>query len=257
MTDHPAPPLNASPDVSEPMTEAIAAYALDALPPEEHAAVVAHLAANPAARALLDEYRAVVDMMPYAAVPSAPPPALKDDLLRAAREQRKPRRLKVLAYWCAPAIAACLLLSLVVWNVALQSHRAPAPSAAQQFASIASQPGVEMYSMAADTAAPGSWGRVYLTHDGKQTGVTVRGLPQLTQGHVYQLWFRRDDQSRVSVGTFTVDASGAAVLVTTVPRSDRPYVSCGVTEEPHGGSPAPTGPRVLASGVWMAPENGY
>lgn len=61
---------------------------------------------------------------------------------------------------------------------------------------------------------------------------------------VYQLWLIRDGQ-RTSGGTFTVDANGRGQVPIHPPLPIREYQSMGVTVEPTGGSPGPTGARVL------------
>jgi len=255
MHDTPPPPA-AIPDA---MAEAIAAYALEALPPDEEAKVVAYLAAHADARAMFEEYRAIVGLLPYATVPSAPPPFVRDGVLRSIRGERTRRRFRFMPAWprfrFAPAIAACLLLGLLLWNVGLQmrvGHTAPTPLA--DTAPFFGTPGLISYEMLPQPAAPGSSGRIYLSPDRKQTAFAVANLPALPPDRTYQLWFRLNDQTRVSIATFGVDASGAAVMVLPVPADGRAYISCGITQEPRGGSPNPTGPRILSSLEWPQPE---
>ena len=104
--------------------------------------------------------------------------------------------------------------------------------------------------MAPQPDAPNASGRVYLTPDLSQAAMAVWKLPPLPPDRTYQLWFRLDDQTRVSVTTFSVDEKGAAVIRLNVPPMSHPYVQCGITSEPRGGSPQPTGPRILASEPW-------
>ncbi|MGI8856728.1 MAG: anti-sigma factor, partial [Thermomicrobiales bacterium] len=84
--------------------------------------------------------------------------------------------------------------------------------------------------------------------------MAVWKLPPLPPDRTYQLWFRLDDQTRVGITTFSVDAKGAAVMRLDVPPMAHAYVQCGITMEPRGGSPQPTGPRILASQQWPAPS---
>ncbi|MCA1666792.1 MAG: anti-sigma factor [Thermomicrobia bacterium] len=253
MSDQPTnPPLS---DLPDGMAEAIAAYALEALPPDEEATVVAYLAAHPEARLLCEEYRSIVGMLPYAAALSDPPPFLREGVLRAIRGERTRRRFSMprIGYRFASAIAACLLLGLLFWNVGLQlriNHDDTAATAA----SFWSQPGLISYEMLPADAAPHSTGRIYLSPNGTQTGFAVSGLPALPSDKTYQLWFRLEDQTRVSIATFAVDPTGSAVMVLPVPPHSHAYISCGITEEPRGGSPTPTGPRVLTSLEWPAPS---
>ena len=71
-------------------------------------------------------------------------------------------------------------------------------------------------------------------------------LPQLPEGRQFQLWLLRKDEPRVvSAGAFTPDTANRS----TVYFDDASLVSeislLAVTEEPEGGSSAPTGTRIL------------
>ena len=249
MSDQPInPPLS---DLPDSMAEAIAAYALEALPPDEEVAVAAYLTAHPEARALCAEYQSIVGMLPYTAAPSELPPFLREGVLRSIRDARRHRRFGVprFGYRFASAIAACLVLGLLIWNVGLQL-RVSHDDTSTSDAGFWSQPGLISYEMLPANAASNSTGRIYLSPDGKRTGFAVSGLPVLPPDKTYQLWFRLENQTRVSIATFSVDPTGSAVMVLPVPPNSRAYVSCGITEEPHGGSPKPTGPRVLTSLEW-------
>lgn len=255
MSDQPVnPPLSAIPD---DMAEAIAAYALDALPPDEEVTVAAYLATHPGARALCEEYRSIVGMLPYAAAPSEPPPFLREGVLRSIRNERARRhrvRLPRFGYRFASALAACALLLLLIWNVGLQLRADHAPARPEAAISdILSQPGLVTYAMEPQPNAPNASGRIYLSPDRQEAAMSVWRLPPLPPDQTYQLWFQLDDQTRVSITTFSVDAKGAAVVRLNVPRMARPYVQCGITLEPRGGSPQPTGPRMLSSQPWPVP----
>jgi anti-sigma-K factor RskA len=82
--------------------------------------------------------------------------------------------------------------------------------------------------------------------DGDQAILVVYGLPQPPAGQVYQLWLIHNGQ-RDSGGLFTVDDKGYAVLLVRSLHRFSEYQAIGVTNEPAGGSPGPTGTRVLAA----------
>jgi hypothetical protein len=259
--------------IPDEMAEAIVAYAFDSIAPEEGAKVAAYLATHPEAQELLDEYREIVGLLPYATAPSEPPPFMREGVLRTIHAERARRRFSV--PWpsrVAFVVAACLVLSLLLWNIGLQlrvgdnlvapaatsmasvTNAVTATNATSPISDILSQPDLLTFAMEAQPAAPNSSGRVYLTPDLRSAAMAVWHMPQLPPDRTYQLWFLLDDQTRVSITTFTVDDRGSAVVRLNVPHMDRPYVQCGITLEPVGGSPGPTGPRMLTSQVWSAPE---
>ena len=62
----------------------------------------------------------------------------------------------------------------------------------------------------------------------------------LAPGQVYQVWLIRPDNTRVSAGVFTVDASQRATLVIHAPGTWSAYQGMGITVEPGpAGSPGP------------------
>jgi anti-sigma-K factor RskA len=94
-------------------------------------------------------------------------------------------------------------------------------------------------------AAPGASGLIVISEDGEHGTLVVDSLPQLGDEKQYQLWLVEKGQ-RTSGGVFSVSRDGYASLWV---RSQLPlghYDTFGVTVEPHGGSPGPTGDRVLA-----------
>ena len=76
--------------------------------------------------------------------------------------------------------------------------------------------------------------------------MVVEGLPVLDEDHEYQLWLIRNGQ-RASGGVFSVDADGYGAMVVSSPEALSNYSAFGITVEPEGGSPGPTGDRVLGS----------
>jgi anti-sigma-K factor RskA len=72
----------------------------------------------------------------------------------------------------------------------------------------------------------------------------VDHLEPLGPDQQYQLWLIKD--GRISGGVFDVGDDGYGSLTVRAPDPLDSY-TFGVTVEPAGGSPGPTGPRVLAS----------
>ena len=83
-----------------------------------------------------------------------------------------------------------------------------------------------------------------ISSDGEHGTLVVDGLPPLDASQQYQLWLIQDGQ-RTSGGIFSVDGEGYGSLWITSPKPLISYQAVGITVEPAGGSPAPTGERVL------------
>ena len=95
-------------------------------------------------------------------------------------------------------------------------------------------------------AAPEARGIIYISADGRNGTLVVDGLPTLGEEQQYQLWLIVDGQ-RDSGAVFSVNLEGYRGQQIEAPRPLRDYGAFGVTIEPAGGSPGPTGQRVLAS----------
>ena len=79
--------------------------------------------------------------------------------------------------------------------------------------------------------------------------VVVSRLPQLPADRAYQLWFVRPDSVRDSGGIFRVGTGGEGTILARAPAGLDAYTAIGITEEPVGGSPQPTGPRIVGTSL--------
>ena len=93
-------------------------------------------------------------------------------------------------------------------------------------------------------AAPGVTGTIVITTAGESGTLVVDGLPSLDEARQYQLWLIRDGQ-RTSGGVFSVNPEGYGLLWISSPANLTSYGAFGITIEPAGGSPGPTGDKVL------------
>ena len=82
--------------------------------------------------------------------------------------------------------------------------------------------------------------------DGEHGTLVVDGLPALDEERQYQLWLIEDGQ-RTSGGVFSVNPEGYGSLWVLSPEPLSGYSAFGITIEPAGGSPGPTGAKVLGS----------
>ncbi|HEY7226059.1 MAG TPA: anti-sigma factor [Micromonosporaceae bacterium] len=228
------------------------AYALDALSEFERAAFARHLAGCEACAA---EVAGLTEAAARLAVldAQAPPARLRDTVLNevyrtrqlpAERARMAPVRGRAQARsrWL-PAVAAAVVGIAGMTGVwAVQQHRVTdargqteqAISQQEQVAAILSAPDAQVRG-----ATPTGGGRVTVVvspslGDGV---VLLAGLPDPSPDRAYQLWLIRDGVP-TSAGLLAAGTGSGTVLLDGVHTSD----TLGVTQEPSGGSPAPTPP---------------
>jgi anti-sigma-K factor RskA len=236
------------------VSEQLAAYALDCLDDQEMVQVAEHLAACPGCRAELQSYEAVVDRLALAAPDFVPPAELKDRVMGSLQtSQRVPRAVRRPSLWqrlaerlqgASPAwgLASLVLVTLLVitnlwwWRQADREGPMVTPG------------GMQVVAMAGTEAAPSAVGTLVISDDGEYGTLVVDGLPFLDQDHQYQLWLIRDGQ-RTSGGVFSVNDEGYGALWIASPEPLSSYPNFGITVEPAGGSPGPTGDKVLGGSL--------
>jgi anti-sigma-K factor RskA len=235
------------------VTELLPAYALGSLDEEEARQAAAHLAACPSCRAEFEPYAAVVDRLALAAPDAAPPSGLKERILGQlqtphtgpATEPRRPWWQRLADLFRRPALAwgtaSLILVGLLVLTNLWRWQQAPGQGRAAHPADM------QTVALAATGAAPGASGILIISGDGEYGTLVVDGLPALDADHQYQLWLIRDGQ-RTSGGVFTVNPEGYGSLPVGSPEPLSSYPAFGITVEPAGGSPGPTGEKVLGAG---------
>jgi len=234
------------------VTELLPAYALDCLDDEELVQVAEHVAVCAECRAELRAYQAVTDQLALAVPETVPPADLKYRLVERIRPSRagkvsRPRNL----WWqqlvgvmqrSAPAwglAGLVLIVALALSNVWLwqQLDRIRAVPETQAMRTIA---------LTGTQAAPQATGMLVISADGEHGTLIVDGLPPLDPAQQYQLWLIQDGQ-RTSGGVFSVNHEGYGSLWVLSPQPLEGYSAFGITIEPAGGSPGPTGDKVLGS----------
>ena len=96
-----------------------------------------------------------------------------------------------------------------------------------------------------DKADSRARGLLLLKPDDPHAVLIVQDLPPLPQDRAYQVWLGWGDRQRDNGGVFRVDEQGFGLLYITAPQPFTTYQRVGITEEPAGGSPGPTSPRVI------------
>lgn len=232
--------------------ELLPAYALGCLDPEEDALVARHLENCATCRIELETYRAAAGELALAVIEDEPSPQLRQRLLartgpaplpavpepaRFSWRQALAHRLgRVSPAWAAAGLL--LIVALLAGNLWLW----------QQVRQLSRPTTLRTVALAGTEAAPTARGLIVISVDGEHGTLVVDGLPQLGPEQEYQLWLIKDGQ-RDSGAVFAVDEDGYGSKWVKAPRPLAYYSAFGVSIEPAGGSPAPTGARVLGGAV--------
>jgi anti-sigma-K factor RskA len=231
----------------ERWADAVGSYLLDALPPEEREGFAAHLEACPVCRRDVEELAVAVEALPLSVPSVAPPATLKDrimtvveseaELLAAAgqgadRPARTPaRRRGFLGGWLLrPGLAlACAAVLLVAGGLAGALLAGGSP---------------ESRTVVAQTTAPGADVRLEIRDDAST--LVARGMPAPPGDRIYQVWIKRPgrDPEPTSV-LWSTRGDGSAEVA--VPGSLEGVEAVLVTDEPQGGSDAPTAEPVITA----------
>jgi len=261
-----------------------AGFVLDALEPDEMAAVREHLATCADPHAEIAELASAVPVL-AASVPVVEPPAALGARIRAAaaadlaerdapappvavataavappasevvplptgqeREQRAAaRRGPGVGTWLMGIAAVLAITVLGGWNLLLQSQLSSAQAyedAVAEVLDVAAQPGSLTALLTAEGGGP--TGLAAVDSSGALT-MAMQALPPTSGAEVYEAWVIAADGVPVALGGFQVDASGTGTLASTGLPTE-PGIVLALTREPAPGATAPAGP-VVASGA--------
>jgi anti-sigma-K factor RskA len=248
-------------------------YALDALTQEERELVEEYLAAHPEARRQVEELSRAASALPQAVTPVEPPRRVKTALMQrvaadaearpSAHAARQPSR-RVTAFesffrtfslvTAALAIAWVIVLNIQVARlrneISTLNDRLTAQSESLEQI-IANLPqtnpsNVITVSLKGTEVQPQAQGQLIADPNSQSAVLVIVGLPPLEAGQTYQVWLI-DGGAPVSAGLLTVDQNGQAVFVVTSEEEIGSFNSLGISIEPSGGSPQPTGEIVVLS----------
>lgn len=235
------------------LIELLPAHALGSLDEEETVQVAEHVAGCLVCRAELVSHQVITDQLALAAPDAEPPARLKPSILaRIQTAQVEPdaeprwwwQRVLGLFQQATPAwgVAALVLVALLffsnLWWWQRMNREEP----------MITSGGMQVVAMAGSDVAPDATATLVISEDGEHGTLVVDGLSPLDVDHQYQLWLIRDGL-RTSGGVFSVDAEGYGALWISSPEPLSSYPAFGVTIEPAGGSPGPTGDRVLGGSL--------
>jgi anti-sigma-K factor RskA len=227
--------------------ENVAAYALGCMDSAEREQYERHLEGCQACQVELRAYQSVVDDLALAVPVSNPPPGLRHTILQKAVNQpnRAPKqdslifRLRRIFQPPQPALritGLIVIVALVFSNVLLIVQN-------NQLSQAEPKPFRTVMLRSSDTNNNAN--ALLVISDQGQFGTLVTDhLAALNDQQEYQLWLIKDGK-RTSGGVFKVTQTGYGWLKIESKTSLLEFQSFGVTIEPKGGSPGPTGPKVL------------
>lgn len=209
--------------------ELVSGYALDALSVDEERVFEAHLAHCPRCQEDLAALTETAAELAFAAPSSQVPAGLRGRILQAARDEGS-KVVPLRPRWAYPALAAaaaaaCAAIGLGVWAATLHSRL----GSAQALVTV---------------PLHGASGSLVLSRGG-EAALVVSRLAAPPGNKAYEVWVIHGATAR-RAGLFSPRAGATTVirLAERVSSGDR----VGITLEPKGGSPQPTGkPLVLSA----------
>ena len=243
--------------INEHPIDDLAAYALDVLEADEHAAVARHIAQCTLCSAEVRDYTLVAATARGGiALEPAPAGGWEQIAAQLPRPDRQPlplaarrnhRALYLIAGWVSTAAVLAGVIVWLAWGSDGSSSK-NTQADADSVAALARAGNISVIPLAGTN--PGAAGRMYISEDGQQGGLAVTGLPAVNEDTVYQVWFVRRDQTRASGGIFTVDSTGDGLLTLAIPGAIRDFEGVVISQEPAGGAPDQWGDDMLSGPVY-------
>lgn len=233
----------------EHIIEQLPDYALGILSAEENRHIERHVDTCALCQRELTTFEAIAGELAFA-VPAVEPSTglearLMDAAARTPQQSATPGRswwetLKALFAHPVPAWSlGAVAVTLIAILFAVWSSQPSAPTIPD---------GIQTIAMVGTTAAPEASGLLVIDPTSNKGTLIVEDLPALDSEHQYQLWVIRDG-TRISGAIFSVDETGYSTIEVTSPRPLSEYSAFGITIEPFGGSPGPTGDKVLGGSL--------
>jgi anti-sigma-K factor RskA len=251
----------------EPYETLAAVYAVGALDGDDLAQFEAHLPTCAECRAAVRDAHDTLARAMMSGPPQAPPAEAREALVRRVNRGRTDRRTWL--RWAAgTAVAAAAAAGFVGTWVAVR-YEARLGQMARETAAVRERlakneaalreqvalyrgavellrdPATRVVDLRGQGPAPGASGRM-IWNDAGGGQLFVAGLPPAPAGKTYELWTIAGKTPRPA-GLFGVDDGGRGAHRVPPEAAGGAAQVFAVTLEPEGGTPAPTGPVVLAS----------
>ena len=222
------------------------AYALGSLDADEASHVEEHLLSCWICRNESNAFQTVAEQLSLATPAASPSPDLKDRLLQRVQTARPQQPVlaqaarrswpeRLLPVWGLASLG--LIIALAAFNLSLWQRL-------NQLEFVTAPGGMRAIPLNGTDEASGATGFVLVAADGRNGALVVDGLPPLNADRQYQLWLIRDGH-RTSGAVFSTDEESYGGMRIKVAGSLLEYSAVGITIEPAGGSPQPTGVKVL------------
>ena len=207
----------------------LAAYLLGALEPREAKELERHLEGCDRCRKELRWLQPAVNVLPETVERRQPPPQLREALIAEVREEapREPAKAKR-SWFLRPAVGFAVLALLVAGVVGYEVGRDDGDGGASTIVR-------QVDGMTVKMIQEGDGGKLELA-----------GVQQLPPGKVLEAWVEREGEVEAVPALFVPNRNGQA-QTTIADMSGVETVM--VTEEPRGGSEAPTGEPIVAMSV--------
>jgi len=227
--------------------ENLSAYALGALDADETIALENHMQTCESCRAELAEYQRVSAGLLSALPPQPPRPALKRILQKRLAAPRPQFKLSFGQVAVAGAFILLIALNVVsllqIYSLKQQQAELNNQHYSEQTAiAMLAYPGTQQITFGQNKIS----GSLLVDKTRNLVAVIAWNLPSAPAGKTYQMWLIDAKGDRTSGGLLTPDADQPFVTaVITSPGPLTNFTGLGVTLEPSGGSPQPTGPKIL------------
>lgn len=236
----------------------LAGYALGAVDQDERDMIETHLEGCQNCQQQLQEYYRVREGILLSQPSTEPPQRLRRALVERTSQTSSPSWWEKWQTGWAPAFRVAvtvLVLAMLAANIGLfvQVRNLTRAQTRMQQQYQASQTTVALLTYydteVVELSSRNAYGTLIYEPDRELGVLNVRGLEPLAEDQTYQVWLIDEDQTRESGGLISVD-EGTYDYVSHVIWSSHPlrdYTGIGITIEPAGGSPGPTGPKVLGT----------